>query len=73
MGDLEQRVEALEQVLAGLTAPSTPSAGAELGSYPDLWLLQELRNRYPAAEVIFGGTADTASGPVSWQLSLIHI
>ena len=67
MGDLEERVEALEQALAGLTAPSAPSTAAETGSNPELWLLQELRNRYPAAAVIFGGTADTARGPVSWQ------
>ena len=69
MGDLEQRVEALEQAVADLTAPNAPSTGAETGSNPDLWLLRELRERYPAAAVIFGGTADTAHGPVSWQWS----
>jgi DNA-binding transcriptional ArsR family regulator len=39
----------------------------DVGSDRKLWLLQELRNRYPAAAVIFGGAADTAHGPVAWQ------
>ena len=67
MSSLEQRVEALEQALAGLAAPSVPSEADEAGSDQKLWLLQELRHRYPAAAVIFGGTADTAHGPVAWQ------
>jgi DNA-binding transcriptional ArsR family regulator len=67
MSNLEQRVEALEQALAGLTAPSVPSEADEAGSDQKLWLLQELRHRYPAATVIFGGTAETAHGPVAWQ------
>jgi DNA-binding transcriptional ArsR family regulator len=67
MGSLEQRVAALEQALAELTTPPAPSETDETGSDQKLWLLQELRQRYPAAAVIFGGTADTANGPVGWQ------
>jgi hypothetical protein len=64
---LERRVEALEQALAELTASRAPSEADEAGSDQQLWLLQELRDRYPAAVVIFGGTAETAHGPVAWQ------
>jgi DNA-binding transcriptional ArsR family regulator len=60
MSSLEQRVEALEQA-------RTPSEAGETGSDQELWLLRELRHRYPAAAVIFGGTAETAHGPVAWQ------
>jgi DNA-binding transcriptional ArsR family regulator len=66
MSSLEERVEALEQALTTLTAAGSPSLG-ESGSDPQFWLLRELRNRYPAASVIFGGTAETPHGPVSWQ------
>ena len=66
MSSLEERVEALEQALTSLTAASAPTLG-ESGSDPQFWLLQELRNRYPAAAVIFGGTVETPHGPVSWQ------
>jgi DNA-binding transcriptional ArsR family regulator len=66
MGDsLEERVEALEEAIANLTAPSAP--GVEVETDRQFWLLQELKDRYPAATVIFGGTAQTASGPVAWQ------
>jgi DNA-binding transcriptional ArsR family regulator len=65
MTSLEQRVQALEQALASLM---TPSAGVgEPETDRQFWLLQELKDRYPAATVIFGGTADTAHGPVAWQ------
>ena len=67
MVSLEQRVEALEQTLASLTTPPAPSVDGDVGSDRKLWLLQELRNRYPTAAVIFGGAADTAHGPVAWQ------
>jgi DNA-binding transcriptional ArsR family regulator len=66
MTSLEQRVDALEQALASLLAPSAPH-GDESRTDDQFWLLQQLRDRYPAATVIFGGTADTASGPVAWQ------
>ncbi|HWJ52403.1 MAG TPA: helix-turn-helix domain-containing protein, partial [Propionibacteriaceae bacterium] len=66
MSSLEERVEALEQALTILTAAGAPSLD-ESGSDPQFWLLRELRNRYPAASVIFGGTAETPHGPVSWQ------
>jgi hypothetical protein len=65
MPSLEQRVEALEQAIANLTAPSTPSVEADTDR--QFWLLQELKDRYLAATVILGGTAQTASGPVAWQ------
>ena len=64
---MEQRVEALEQALAGLTAAEAPSEADEPAAEQSFWLLHELRHRYPAAAVIFGGTADTAHGPVAWQ------
>src|SRR5918998_6527550 len=64
-GSLEARVEALEQAIANLTAPSARSIEAETDR--QFWLLQELKERYPAATVIFGGTAETAHGPVAWQ------
>lgn len=67
MNSLEQRVTALEQALAGLTATPAPSDVDEDGSTEKFWLLEELGHRYPAATVIFGGTADTAHGPVAWQ------
>jgi hypothetical protein len=67
MSSLEQRVEALEQALAGMTAPSAPNETNEAESEQNFWLLDELRHRYPSAAVIFGGTADTAHGPVAWQ------
>ena len=59
-------MEALEQTLASLVAPSA-SRAAEYGTDRQFWLVQELQDRYPAATVIFGGTADTGSGPVAWQ------
>ena len=64
MSSLEQRVEALEQVIANLAAGSAASA---VDTDRQLWLLQELKDRCPTATVIFGGTAQTASGPVAWQ------
>jgi hypothetical protein len=67
---LEQRVEALEQALARFTAPVAASKTSESQEGPALWLLQELRDRYPMAAVIFGGTADTGNGPVAWQWGL---
>jgi hypothetical protein len=67
MSTLEQRVAALEEALAKLTVPSVAGDSEDDRS---LWLLQELRDRYPADTVIFGGTADTAQGPVAWQWGL---
>ena len=65
-GSLEERVEALEQAIANLTtSPTVPRLEVETDR--QFWLLQELKERYPAATVIFGGTADTAHGPVAWQ------
>jgi DNA-binding transcriptional ArsR family regulator len=66
MASLEERVEALEQALTSLTSAGAPSL-SESGSDPQFWLLRELRNRYPDPSVIFGGTAETPRGPVSWQ------
>ncbi len=65
-GSLEERVEALEQAVANLTAAGAAREG-EADTDRQFWLLQELKERYPAATVIFGGTADTAHGPVAWQ------
>ena len=70
MTSLEQRVEALEQALAGLTPPSAHPVSGKSEDDHALWLLQELRDRYPTATVIFGGTVDTAEGPVAWQWGL---
>jgi DNA-binding transcriptional ArsR family regulator len=64
---LEQRVEALEQALAELTAATASTETGEDESEQKFWLLEELRHRYRTAAVIFGGTADTAHGPVAWQ------
>ena len=64
-GSLEQRIEVLEQAIANLTAPS--ASRVEAATDRQFWLLQELKERYPAATVIFGGTAETAHGPVAWQ------
>ena len=70
MASLEERVEALERSLNALTeALPVPAGTPPTGEFP-FWLLQELRARYPAAAVIFGGTADTADGPVAWQWGL---
>ena len=67
MPSLEQRVEALEQRIASLTTPLAPSVGDDAESGREFWLLQELQQRYSAAAVILGGTADTAHGAVAWQ------
>ena len=64
-GSLEERIAALEHAVANLTAPSARSSGPE--TEREFWLLQEVKDRYPAATLIFGGTAETASGPVAWQ------
>jgi DNA-binding transcriptional ArsR family regulator len=70
MTSLEQRVEALEQAFAGLTAPRARRVTGSSEDDKALWLLQELRDRYPTATVMFGGTADTTEGPVAWQWGL---
>lgn len=80
---LEQRVAALEQAVAALTstprasagpAASHPSSsvvgleealGAAMGG--ELFVLDELRQRFPDGAVAFAGHAEVADGPVAWQ------
>jgi DNA-binding transcriptional ArsR family regulator len=64
---LEDRVVALEQALQALTQPAAASPSDGLPADPGLWLLHELKNRYPADAVAFGGTAEAPEGPVAWQ------
>ena len=70
MPSLEERVEALERSVSALTESGALPAVTEPADGFQFWLLQELQARYPAAAVIYGGTADTAHGPVAWQWGL---
>ncbi|HLL63592.1 MAG TPA: helix-turn-helix domain-containing protein [Propionibacteriaceae bacterium] len=78
---LEERVAALEQALQTLRPEPVKGplrhaqGGASTGSGgiptdPGLWLLHELRSRFPADAVAFGGTAMAPEGPVAWQWSV---
>ena len=72
---LEDRVSALEQALQALrpelaegrSTGACRITSADLPADPGLWLLHELKSRYPTDAVAFGGTAMAPEGPVAWQ------
>lgn len=60
--DLANRVTALEEALARLTAAPVP-----VSSEADFWVLDEVRRRHPDGAVVFAGTATVGPGEVAWQ------
>lgn len=71
MTSTEDRLSALEAAVAHVTAlvesasPADPPAPSKRS---ELWLLEELLERHPEGALTYGGHADLAGGPVSWQM-----
>lgn len=67
---LEERVAALERTVAELTAE--PAAAGLASSFSgaldgELFVLDELQQRFPGGAVAFAGHGEVADGPVAWQ------
>lgn len=65
MTELEDRVAALEEIVARLGRSAPPSA-AERADL-DLWLVDALHERHPQGAVAFGGAVPVGKGEVVWQ------
>lgn len=64
MADLEDRVAALEAVVRSLTS-AKPGAPRSLRG--ELFLLEELQQRFPDGAVAYAGHVTVADGPTAWQ------
>lgn len=77
MATIEERVSALEDAVARLSAASAPDASpprlpgthVEAGE-ADFWLLDELQRRHPDGAITYAGHAELAAGPVRWQMGV---
>ena len=65
MSTLEERVAALEAVIASRPAPaSTPPDADDDDAF---WLLDQLRRRHPEGAIVFGGSLTAGKSEVAWQ------